>query len=130
MKIKTLKATLAIAAVAISGGVATTTASAAGLTPTEVTIEAQSGGDFFGYVSSSDEVNCEAGRKVTLFKMLGSTPDRSVDQKIGSDTASPNGPDSMWSTGNTGQRKGKFYARVGKTSLCGGDVSPVVKAQP
>ena len=123
-----IKAFMAIAAVAVSGAVMSTEASAAQLTPTEVTIQAESGGDFFGYVTSSDS-DCEAGRKVTLFKMLGTAPDRHVDQKIGSDIAQPNGPDSMWSTGNTGQRKGKFYARVGKTSTCGGDVSPVVKAQ-
>jgi hypothetical protein len=124
-----IKAFMAVAAVAISGAVATTTeASAAQLTPTEVTIQAESGGDFFGYVHSSNS-NCEANRKVTLFKMVGSSPDRSVDQKIGSDTSEPNGPDSMWSTGNTGQRKGKFYARVAKTSFCGADICPVVKAQ-
>jgi hypothetical protein len=123
-----IKAFIAVAAVAISGALATTEASASQLAPTEVTIQAESGGDFFGYVQSSDD-NCESGRKVTLFRMLGSSPDRSVDQKIGSDTAEPNGPDSMWSTGNTGQRHGKFYARVAKTTYCQGDVSPVVKAQ-
>ena len=66
---------------------------------------------------------------MTLFSLLGSSPDRNVDQKIGMDTASANGDAYMWSTGNTGQRKGKFYARVAKTSLCGGDVSEIVKAQ-
>ena len=125
MRIKTF---IAIAVVSLSGALATTEASASQLTPTEVTIQAESGGDFFGYVHSSDD-NCESGRKVTLFRMLGSSPDRSVDQKIGSDTAEPNGPDSMWSTGNTGQRHGYFYAKVGKTSTCQGDTSPVVKAQ-
>ncbi len=124
MKIKMF---LAVTAIAISGALATQ-ASAANLTPTEVTIQAQSGGDFFGYVHSSDQ-SCESGRKVTLFKLEGSSPDRNVDTKIGSDIAQPNGPDSMWSTGNTGQRKGKFYARVAKTSECGGDISDVVKAQ-
>ena len=67
---------------------------------------------------------------MTLFKMVGKSPNQKVDQKIGFDTAQPNGPDSMWNTGNTGQRKGKFYAKVGKTSLCGADISPVVKALP
>ena len=125
MKIKTL---MAVLAVSISGALATG-ASAAERTPTTVTIEAESGG-FFGEVHSSDEDNCANGRKVTLFKLLGSTPDRSVDQKIATDTASANGSSYMWSTGNTGQRKGKFYARVAKTSLCGGDISPVIRAQP
>lgn len=126
---KALKTLLAITAISLTGALATEQASAANLTPTEVSIVANSGGEFYGYVSSSDD-SCEAGRKVTLFKMTGSAPNPKVDQKIGFDTAQPNGPDSMWNTGNTGQRKGKFYAKVSKTSLCGGDISPVVKALP
>jgi hypothetical protein len=38
----------------------------------------------------------------------------------------PGGP---WSTGNTGPRHGRFYARVKKTETCAGDISPVVRAQ-
>lgn len=44
------------------------------------------------------------------------------------DTASANGPKYMWSTGNTGQQNGKFYARVKCTEDCGGDLSKVVPA--
>lgn len=129
MKMTKLKTIMAMAAISLTGAVATTgTAAAAQLSPTEVTIEG-TGGDYFGYVKSSDEANCESGRKVTVFKMLGSSPNRSVDQKIGSDTASPNGPDAMWSIGNSGYKKGKFYARVGKTPLCAGDISPVIKGK-
>ena len=127
--LKTLKTVLAVAAISLTGALATEQASAANLAPTEVTIQAESGGDFFGYVHSSNS-SCDANRKVTLFKMVGSTPDRHVDKKVASDIAQPNGPDGMWATGNTGLRKGKFYARVGKTSLCGADISPVVKALP
>lgn len=129
MSIKALKALLAVAAIILTGALATEQASAATLAPTEVTIQAQSGGDFFGYVRSSDD-SCESNRKVTLFKMAGSYPDKHADQKVASDIAQPNGPDGMWATGNTGLRKGKFYARVGKTSLCAADISPVVKALP
>ena len=124
-RIKTL---MAVSAIALTGAVTTSTATAAQLSPTEVTIEAQPGGDFSGYVRSADP-NCEDGRKVTLFKMLGDAPDRSVDRKIATDTSSSNGSEGEWSTGNTGERKGKFYARVGKTSLCKGDVSPYTKAK-
>ena len=128
MTSKTLKALLATAAIALTGGMATSQAQAANLTPTEVSIVANEGGEFYGYVSSSDD-NCESGRKVTLFKMTGKTPNPKADQKIGFDIAQPNGPDSMWNTGNTGQRKGKFYAKVSKASDCAGDISPVVKAK-
>ena len=58
--------------------------------------------------------------------MLGSSPDRQNDQKIGSDIAQPNGPDGMWSIGNSGYKKGKFYAHAPKTSECKGDTSPVI----
>jgi hypothetical protein len=126
MKVKMLIAT---AAVAVSGLLATT-AMGASLTPTKVTIHAQSGGDFYGYVKSSDPAHCANGRKVILYRMLSDSPDPRNDRKIASDTASPNGDKYMWSTGNTGERHGKFYARVKRTEFCAADLSPVVKAQP
>ncbi len=125
MRIKML---LAAAAITVSGVLATG-ASAASLTPTKVTIQAESGGDFYGFVKSQVKNQCAANRKVTLYKLLGDSPRPSADQKIGSDLAQANGDGYMWSTGNTGQRHGKFYARVKKTETCAGDNSPIVKAQ-
>jgi hypothetical protein len=126
MRVKMLIATAAIAVT----GILATTAAGASLTPTKVTIQAESGGDFFGYVKSSDPGTCASERKVILYRMLGDSPSPGDDQKIGSDLAEANGDRYMWSTGNTGQRHGKFYARVKRTTYCGGDLSPVVKAQP
>lgn len=121
-----IKIIIAAAAISISGAFATTAAAdAATRTPTKVTIKGPSG-DFYGYVKSADEDNCANGRKVILYKLTGDTPNPSADEKIGSDTASPNGDRYMWSTGNTGERNGKFYARVRKTDDCGGDISPVI----
>jgi len=125
MRVKML---IAAAAIAVCGVVATGAAGAS-LTPTKVTIQAESGGDFFGYVKSSDKNHCANNRKVILYKLTGDSPQPSADQKIGSDTAEANGDGYMWSTGNTGQRHGKFYARVKKTEYCAADLSPVVKAQ-
>ena len=125
MRIKML---IAAAAITVSGVLATG-ASAANLTPTKVTIQAESGGDFFGFVKSSDKNQCAANRKVTLYRLLGDSPNPSADQKIGMDLAQANGDGYMWSTGNTGERHGKFYARVKKTETCAGDISSVVKAQ-
>ena len=71
-------------------------------------------GDYYGYVHSKDESHCENDRKVTVFKQLGSVQDPHVDQKIGSDVAAPNGPDAMWSIGNSGYKSGKFYAKAAK----------------
>ena len=48
-------------------------------------------GDYYGYVKSSDPADCESGRKVTVYKQLGSVQDPKTDQKIGSDTAELNG---------------------------------------
>ena len=123
-----VKMVMATAVIAISG-VFATGASAAERTPTKVTIKAE-GGDFYGYVKSEDPASCADGRKVILYKLKGGgSPDPSTDEKIGMDTASANGPKYMWSTGNTGQQNGKFYARVKRTEDCGGDLSKVVRAQ-
>jgi hypothetical protein len=112
-----LLAALALAAPATAGGGAST----------KVTIKAESGG-FFGFVKSSDP-DCANGRKVTLFKQLGSSQDPKADQKIGSDIAQANGDGYMWSTGNTGSHSGFYYARAGKTSGCKADTSKTIKAQ-
>ena len=120
MKTKTLIAT---ALVAISG-IAASGATAAGKADTEVSIKGKNG-DYYGYVHSSKS-DCESGRNVNVYKQLGSSPDPKNDQKIGSDTAQPNGPDSMWSIGNSGYKSGKFYAKVNKTDECKGDISNVI----
>jgi hypothetical protein len=84
-------------------------------------------GDYYGYVHSSDPTHCENDRKVTVFKQLGSVQDPKVDQKIGSDTAEPNGPDAMWSIGNSGYKTGKFYAKAAKVpGYCKATTSPTI----
>ena len=112
---------IATAAVAISGAFATG-ASAAAKADTEVTIKGPNG-DYYGYVKSSDS-DCESDRKVNVYKMLGSSPDRGQDQKIGSDIAQPNGPDGMWSIGNSGYKKGKFYAHASEDERVQGRHEP------
>ena len=124
-----IKMFMATAAIAITGVVAPG-ASAAERTPTKVTIQNPGNGEFYGQVKSEDPANCADGRKVTLFKMLGDAPDPGADQKIVSDTASANGDGYEWNAGNTGYRKGRFYARVKRTELCAGDLSKVIRAQP
>jgi hypothetical protein len=118
-----LRMIIATAAVTLTG-IAAPAANAADKAPTEVTIKGN-GGDYYGYVKSSDS-DCESNRKVNVYKMVGATPDRKADQKIGSDIAQPNGPDGMWSIGNSGYKKGKFYAHAPKTTDCKGDMSPVI----
>lgn len=118
---------IATAVVALSGALATSaSAEAAQKTPTKVTIKG-SDGNFYGNVKS-DDPSCAEGRKVTLFKLKGSQPNPKVDEKINSDTASLNGDKYTWDTGNTGEKNGKFYARVKKTDECGGDLSEVIRS--
>jgi hypothetical protein len=101
-----------LAALAVSLTAFTGAAGAAG-SDTKVSIKGQNG-DYYGYVKSSDPANCAEGRKVTVFKQLGSVQDPHSDQKIGSDTASINGTKYMWSIGNSGYKTGDFYAKAAK----------------
>ena len=82
---------------------------------------------FYGYVKSPKENKCANGRKVILLKQLGQSQDPGADQKIGTDIAQANGDGYMWSTGNTGHMKGRFYARAKKTPDCQADNSKSVK---
>lgn len=122
MKIKMFAAT---ALVAITGAFgATTVAQADSPTPTKVTIKGENG-DYYGYVKSADS-DCESDRKVKVYEMLGSSPSPKNDNVIGTDTSAPNGPDGMWSIGNSGYKDGSFYAKVTKTDTCGADLSKVI----
>jgi hypothetical protein len=120
------KAIWIVAALAVCGVVAMAGIALADAAKTRVTIEAQSGG-FFGYVHSSRQERCENGRKVGLFKQKGDHHRLRHDTKIGTDTAQPNGPDSMWSI-NT-DKQGKFYAHVGKKPGCKRDFSKTIHSE-
>ena len=122
--LRTVFATAVIGAVSVAG---TVTAGAGDRAETTVTIRTQNG-DFWGYVDSPRPLKCADGRKVVLFKQVGSEQDPSVDSRIASDTASLSGDRYEWNTGNTGMF-GKFYARVGKTVDCKGDTSKTVRSR-
>ena len=119
MKIKTLTATALVGIVGLFGA---STAAASG--DTKVTIKGDNG-DYYGYVKSADQ-DCELNREVKVYEMLGSKPKPKQDNEIGSDTAQPNGPDSMWSIGNSGYKDGYFYAKVKKYGDCDADISKVI----
>jgi hypothetical protein len=116
--------TTAIAALAVAAAAFTGTAAANSKSTVSITGD---NGDYYGYVSSSDPTHCENDRKVTVFKQLGSVQDPHVDQKIGTDTAEPNGPDAMWSIGNSGFKAGMFYAKAAKVpGYCKATTSPTI----
>ena len=93
--------------------------------PTTVTIK-DAGDGFFGFVKSTKPNRCANGRTVALYKMKGDAPDRSVDKKIGTDTAQPNGDGYEWNTGNTGNQKGDFYAFAHRIPGCKKGISKVI----
>lgn len=121
-KVRTALAALAISVTAF-GGVAS--AQAGGKADTKVSIKGDNG-DYYGYVKSSDAGDCANGRTVKVFKQTGNSQDPKHDERIGTDTAQPNGSKYMWAIGNSGYKHGSFYAKVGKTDLCRGATSKTI----
>lgn len=115
MRLKTILATAAIATVTVFGGTAQAS------TASKVTIKGTDG-DYYGKVKSSDS-DCLANRTVVVYEELGSSPDPKTDQKIGYDTTDFDG---SWSIGNSGYKDGSFYAKVKKSTECGGALSQVI----
>ena len=118
-KITAALATAAVALTAFAGAAEASTSSTVSIMGTN--------GDYYGYVHSSDATHCENNRKVVVYKQLGATQAPKTDQKIGSDIAAPNGPDAMWSIGNSGYKSGKFYAKAAKVpGYCKAATSPTI----
>ena len=105
---------VAIFAVALLGLGVVGSADAARKSKTRISIHAQQGG-FFGNVKSKRE-SCASNRKVVLYKLEGTRPNRRRDEKIGSDRAQANGDGFMWSI-NTDEQ-GEFYAYAKATRKC------------
>jgi hypothetical protein len=112
MKLKMILATAAIATVTVFSGTAQAS------TSSKVTIKGTNG-DYYGKVKSADS-DCLANRTVVVYEQDGYTPDPHSDSKIGSDTTDYDG---SWSIGNSGFKHGTFYAKVKKSTYCGGSLS-------
>ncbi len=110
------KRVLMAAMIAISGALIGAGAAQAGV-PSTVTIKGP-GGDFSGKVKS-DVDSCVADRTVIVFKKT-----KSGKKKIGSDNTDGDG---RWSTGNSGQTRGKFYAKVKASGKCDAARSKTIK---
>jgi hypothetical protein len=93
---------------------------------TTVTIQGPNG-DFSGTVSSPKPRLCAKNRKVVVFKQKGATQAPKTDKRIGSDTASKVGTQFQWSTGNSGYKSGRFYARAGANANCRPGSSSTIK---
>lgn len=92
-------------------------------TPSSISIKHLGGGEFTGKVKS-DDAGCRADRTVVLYQLKGKSPKPKNDRKIVKDTTDEQG---RWNTGQTGERSGKFYAKVKRTDDCRGAISQVIK---
>jgi hypothetical protein len=111
--VKPLLSLAALAAVVISA------AAYAATTPATTTLTIKGpNGDFHGRIDSPKLQKCVDGRLVNVFKQKGSEQRPKTDQRIGADTAEVKGDHGVWSIGNSGFKKGRFYARAPKTSRC------------
>jgi hypothetical protein len=124
LSIKKLSAGL-IAAVTAGALVMASMAGARAAADTGVTIKGPNG-DFQGKVLSPRK-KCLGDRKVVVYKQSGKKQDPSSDQKIGSDISERHGDHGDWSIGNSGFKKGKFYAKAKKSEGCAAGFSETIK---
>jgi hypothetical protein len=92
---------------------------------TGVTIKGDNG-DFHGKVLS-ERSSCQVDRKVIVYKQKGKKQDPSVDKKIGSDISEKQGNKGVWDIGNSGFKKGKFYAKAKRSTGCESGFSETIK---
>jgi hypothetical protein len=100
-------------------------AAAGGSVATKLTIRGPNG-DFHGRLISTS-ASCLGDRRVSVFEQLGDEQSPSTDDRIASDTSEQHGDHGEWSVGNTGFRDGFFYAKVGRSPGCRGDLSKTIE---
>jgi hypothetical protein len=124
MRIKTLIAT---GLVALTGVVATTTATAApGDADTKVTIKGAGTGDPYGTIESSNENKCADGRLVKVYEQKGGEQGGGDDEYTGvSDTASKSNGEYKWFVGQP-NLDGNHYARAPRIPGCKADNSKTI----
>jgi hypothetical protein len=116
---------LAVATASVSAAVALAATPAS----TSLTIKGPNG-DFHGRIDSPKLGKCVDGRLVNVYKQKGSKQQPSTDQPIGADTAERHGDHGVWSIGNSGFKKGRFYARAPKKNGCKAGASKTIKIGP
>jgi hypothetical protein len=105
-------ALVACLAVALAGA---SIAGARGGAETKVSIKGPNG-DFSGKVKS-EKAKCLV-RTVVVYELLGNGYDPANDRKVASDTSERQGSVGVWSVGNTGEKKGDFYAYAKRKKGC------------
>lgn len=90
---------------------------------TDVTIKADSSGDFSGQVKTALK-DCSNKRKVVVKRQKGGK-----DEKIGMDLTEKQGNKYVWSLGNSGAGAGHFYAVAPQNGPCEKGKSKVIDVQ-
>ena len=75
----------------------------------------------------SERARCTGDRKVVVYKQKGRHQEPSTDKKIASDISERHGDHGDWNVGNTGYKKGKFYAKAKKSPGCAKGFSKTIK---
>jgi len=114
--VRTRSLLIALAVVACVGLVVVGVAGARSAAKTRVTIHGPDG-DFHGKIFSS-RGRCLGGRTVTVYKLRGNGYDPAHDKQIASDTSSRDGDHGVWSVGNTGAKRGDYYALAKRSPGC------------
>ena len=117
-----MKSSIVVLAVAALSAVVPSAHAAPTKASVTVTITAE-GTDMSGVVKSSRPAQCAAERTVKVFKLVDGVP-----HLWASDTTDLQDGRYVWSTGNTGT-PGRFYAKLGATAACKGDVSPTIRVR-
>jgi hypothetical protein len=111
---------LAASLVVLGGGLLVSSGADAQRGKAKTTVTIQGGGSISGYVKSPKENKCANGRKITVFRLRNDH-----EEKITTDTATPNGDKYQWSAGNPGN--GRYFAAAKETRECEGDLSKIVR---
>jgi hypothetical protein len=120
------KLSVALVAAVITGAlIMASMAGARAAADTGVTIKGENG-DFHGKVLS-EKAKCNGDRKVVVYKQKGRHQEPSTDKKIASDISERHGDHGDWNVGNTGYKKGKFYAKAKKSPGCAKGFSKTIK---
>jgi hypothetical protein len=119
------KISVALAAAVTAGALVMASMALARGANTGVTIKGPEG-DFRGKVLS-EKSKCEVDRKVIVYKQKGKKQDPSIDRKIASDISERRKDYGRWEVGNTGYKKGKFYAKAKRSEGCAAGRSETIK---
>ena len=114
-----------VAAMIVGALVIASMAFARAAADTGVTIKGKNG-DYHGKVLS-ERAKCQVDRKVVVYKQKAKKQKPTSDKKIGSDISDAAGNHGVWDIGNSGFKKGKFYAKAKKSPGCATGYSETIK---